>query len=89
MGFEENNAEEQWEALWTGHLTEVFKSGSTVSLNVLYTLYIFKASGKVLIMKVTFLSNLINLLQEKPIQAVVLNILLCTNSEHIGFSRAL
>lgn len=36
-------------SLWTGSLTEVFKSGAAVSLNVLYTLYIFEASDKVLI----------------------------------------
>lgn len=36
-------------SLWTGSLTEVLKSGAAVSLNVLYTLYIFEASDKVLI----------------------------------------
>lgn len=49
VSFGGKDAKRWWEAPWTGPLTEVFKSGSAASLNVLYTLYIFKASDKVLI----------------------------------------
>lgn len=50
VSFGGNNTEKCWAALsGLDRFTEVFKSGSAVSLNVLYTLYIFKASDKVLI----------------------------------------
>lgn len=39
VGFE--SGEKTSGNLWTGSLKEVFKSSSAVSLNVLYTLYIF------------------------------------------------
>lgn len=47
VGFE--NGDMTRGTLWTGSLKEVFMSSSAVSLNVLYTLYIFKAFDKVLI----------------------------------------
>lgn len=71
VGFE--NGDTRRGTLWTGSLKEVFMSSSAVSLNVLYTLYIFKAFDKVLI---SLKQNVSQITEAKfQIQPVILDVL--------------